>query len=431
MRYLDEAVTAAGGIALRYGLFHGAPNDGLIEPVRKRQFPIVGDGGGYSSFVHLDAAAAATVLALEHDGPAIYNVVDDAASGRLGAACSLAGERDELRPQLTALFTSATIRSSSAGVSALSAKEVDHMLPSSRFAAPLKPNVAYLSLNFDGNLTPSVEIPLQAVVSGEITLAGSCAFAGELGEALDLLAAGTVDVAPLVSAVVPLEEGPAVARPAARRRAGRAQGAADPMSGFDLSGRVALVTGASRGLGEAMALALARAGADVAVTSRSVESLAGVRAAIESLGRTAFPVALDVREHDSIRRAAGAAIERFGRVDVLVNNAGLNVRKPALELTWEEWNLVLDTNLRGAFFVAQAVAPGMIERGRGRIVNIGSVTSVLGAAAIAPYGASRGGIKQLTMSLADEWGPYGVTVNCLAPGSIRTAQTEALYQSEA
>jgi NAD(P)-dependent dehydrogenase (short-subunit alcohol dehydrogenase family) len=203
------------------------------------------------------------------------------------------------------------------------------------------------------------------------------------------------------------------------------------MSGFDLSGRVALVTGASRGLGEAMALALARAGADVAVTSRSLEALEPVRDAIESLGRAAFPVALDVREHDSIRRAAAAAIERFGRVDVLVNNAGLNVRKPALELTWEEWNLVLDTNLRGAFFVAQAVAPGMIERGRGRIVNIGSVTSVLGAAAIAPYGASRGGIKQLTMSLADEWGPHGVTVNCLAPGSIRTAQTEALYQSEA
>ena len=106
------------------------------------------------------------------------------------------------------------------------------------------------------------------------------------------------------------------------------------------------------------------------------------------------------------------------------------MRKPALDVTWNDWNLVLDTNLRGSFFVAQAFACGMVERGHGRIINIGSVTSVFGYAGIAPYCASRGGIKQLTMSLADEWGAHGVTVNCLAPGWFRTKQNAVLYENE-
>jgi gluconate 5-dehydrogenase len=113
-----------------------------------------------------------------------------------------------------------------------------------------------------------------------------------------------------------------------------------------------------------------------------------------------------------------------------VNNAGCNVRKPALDITWDDWNLVLDTNLRGTFFVAQAIARGMVQHGYGRIINIGSVTSVFGYAGLAPYGASRGGVRQLTMSLADDWGPRGITVNCLAPGWFRTAQNQVLYENQ-
>ena len=125
---------------------------------------------------------------------------------------------------------------------------------------------------------------------------------------------------------------------------------------------------------------------------------------------------------------AAEAEAAFGQIHILVNNAGCNVRKPALDVTWDDWNLVLDTNLRGSFFVAQAIARGMIARNYGRIVNIGSVTSVFGYAGLAPYGASRGGIRQLTMSLADDWSPHGVTVNCLAPGWFKTSQNRVMYK---
>lgn len=200
---------------------------------------------------------------------------------------------------------------------------------------------------------------------------------------------------------------------------------------FDLSGKIAVVTGASRGLGQYLGRALARAGADLVITSRNPADLRDFQAEIEGLGLRAVPVALDLRDQQSVHTVAERVAEHVGKVDVLVNNAGCNVRKPALDITWEDWNTVLDTNLRGSFFVAQAFARGMVARGFGRIINIGSVTSVFGYAGIAPYCASRGGIKQLTMSLADEWGSSGVTVNCLAPGWFRTQQNAALYQNEA
>jgi NAD(P)-dependent dehydrogenase (short-subunit alcohol dehydrogenase family) len=197
---------------------------------------------------------------------------------------------------------------------------------------------------------------------------------------------------------------------------------------FDLTGQVAMVTGTSRGLGQYFARALAQAGADLVLTSRKRETLRDFEKEITAMGRRAVCLELDVRDYESIQQMAREAEAAFGQIHILVNNAGCNVRKPALEVTWDDWNLVLETNLRGSFFVAQAVARGMIAKGYGRIINVGSVTSVFGYAGLAPYGASRGGIRQMTMSLADDWGKHGVTVNCLAPGWFRTEQNKVMYE---
>lgn len=197
---------------------------------------------------------------------------------------------------------------------------------------------------------------------------------------------------------------------------------------FDLSGQTALVTGASRGLGQYFARALAGAGADLILTSRRRDDLLPFARELEAMGRRVVPLALDVRDAASIEAMAEAATAACPQIHILVNNAGCNVRKPALDVTWDDWNLILDTNLRGTFFVAQAIARNMIAHGYGRIINIGSVTSVAGYAGLAPYGASRGGTRQLTMSLADDWGRHGVTVNCLAPGWFETAQNRVMYQ---
>ena len=199
---------------------------------------------------------------------------------------------------------------------------------------------------------------------------------------------------------------------------------------FDLTGQVAIVTGTSRGLGQYFAKALAQAGADLVLTSRNRETLAPFEAEIQAMGRRAVSLELDVQDQHSIEQVAREAEAAFGQIHILVNNAGCNVRKPALDITWDDWNKVLDTNLRGTFFVAQAIARNMINHHYGRIINIGSVTSVFGYAGLAPYGASRGGVRQLTMSLADDWGKHGVNVNCLAPGWFRTEQNKVLYENQ-
>ncbi|HIC17580.1 TPA: glucose 1-dehydrogenase [Candidatus Poribacteria bacterium] len=199
---------------------------------------------------------------------------------------------------------------------------------------------------------------------------------------------------------------------------------------FDLSGKVVIVTGTSRGLGQYMGRALAKAGADLVITSRNADSLHDFKKELEDLGRKVLPLELDVRDYDSIQNMAQAAVKHYKKIDILVNNAGCNIRKPSMEITWDDWDTVVDTNLKGTFFVSQAVAKHMILRNYGRIINIGSLTSVFGYAGLAPYCASRGGTKQLTMSLADDWGPFGITVNCIAPGWFKTFQNQVLYEDQ-
>jgi gluconate 5-dehydrogenase len=199
---------------------------------------------------------------------------------------------------------------------------------------------------------------------------------------------------------------------------------------FDLSGKVAIVTGASRGLGQSFATALAKASADLVITSRKLSALTEFKQQIESLGRKALPVQVDVLSQGDIENMVRAAVKEYGRIDILVNNAGMNIRKPSAEVTWQDWDSVLDTNLKGSFFCAQAVAKEMIKRKYGRIINIGSCTCVFGMEGIAAYSASRGAILSMTRSLAAEWGNYGITVNVLAPGWFKTAQNAVLYENK-
>jgi NAD(P)-dependent dehydrogenase (short-subunit alcohol dehydrogenase family) len=183
---------------------------------------------------------------------------------------------------------------------------------------------------------------------------------------------------------------------------------------FDLDGHVALVTGASRGIGHDLALALAHAGAQVVAGARSIPEL-------EEEG--IHPVELDVRERRSVDAAVASAIERFGKLDVLVNNAGLGTNHDALDATEEEWDELMAVNLKGAFLACQAAGRHMVERGYGRIVNMSSQAAAVGLRRHAAYSASKAGLEGLTRVLAVEWTPHGVTVNAVAPTFIRTPGT--------
>ena len=193
------------------------------------------------------------------------------------------------------------------------------------------------------------------------------------------------------------------------------------MDPFDLKGKTALVTGGNGGIGLGMAKGLAQAGATVAIAGRDK---AKNSAALKELGVNAVALEGDLREERAARSVVDEAAKRLGRLDILVNNAGTNIRKRPEEYSLEEWKLVMDTNLTSAFIASHAAYPHLKRAGGGKIVNIGSMMSIFGAAFVAPYGASKGGIVQLTRALACAWARDNIQVNAVLPGWIDTALTQ-------
>jgi NAD(P)-dependent dehydrogenase (short-subunit alcohol dehydrogenase family) len=199
------------------------------------------------------------------------------------------------------------------------------------------------------------------------------------------------------------------------------------MPSLRLDGRAALVTGGGRGLGLGIALALAHAGANIAIVARTAtqvdEAVAGVRA----LGRDAHGIVTDVSDPDAPSSIIQEALSRFGRLDVLVHAAGINIRKPAGEITRADYARLMRLNLESAFFLAQAVAPAMRAQGRGRIIAVGSIAAEIAIPRVSVYAMSKGALKQMVKSLALEWATDGITVNAIAPGRFWTAMTDAVF----
>ena len=204
-----------------------------------------------------------------------------------------------------------------------------------------------------------------------------------------------------------------------------------PPTLFDLTNRVAVVIGATSGIGKSIALGLADAGADVVPTGRRTDLVKAVVRDVEERGRRSLAVPADVSDDASIRGLADAVIKQFGKVDILVNAAGITVRRPTVDVSDTEWNRIIDTNLTGMLRACRAFGPHMIARRYGRVINIGSLTSLVALQEVTAYGVSKAGVAALTKSLAIEWAPHRVCVNAILPGVFRTALNEGLLDGTA
>jgi gluconate 5-dehydrogenase len=199
---------------------------------------------------------------------------------------------------------------------------------------------------------------------------------------------------------------------------------------FSLAGRTALVTGSSRGLGKAIATGLGEAGASLIVNGVDAKRCEDAAAELNEQGLNARPLAFDVANEQSVVRAFEGLDAEGIQVDILVNNAGIQLRKPMVELSSAEWHKVLDTNLTSAFLVAREAAKRMLQRGRGKIINIGSLMSGLARPTVAPYTAAKGGIKLLTQSMTAEWAPHGIQANAIGPGYMLTDMNQTLIDDK-
>jgi gluconate 5-dehydrogenase len=193
---------------------------------------------------------------------------------------------------------------------------------------------------------------------------------------------------------------------------------------FDLTGKIALVTGGSKGIGFGMAYALGAYGAQVIITSRGVEEGRLAEEKLKEAGFRATYIPSDVTKKEQIENLVETIVKDFGFIDILINNAGMNIRKPLIEVEESDWDQVLNVNLKGIFLVGQAVARQMIRQKRGRIINVSSILGTIGMPYQTPYAASKGGINQITKVWAEELAPYNITVNAIGPGYIRTPMTE-------
>ena len=204
----------------------------------------------------------------------------------------------------------------------------------------------------------------------------------------------------------------------------------NPFSEFDLSGKVAIVTGAGRGLGYHIALALAKYGADLVICSRTVSELEKTKVEVEKFGRRVLVQKMDVNKIPEIHAMVEASQKAFGHLDILVNNAGVNIPQWAIDVTEEAWDKILDTNLKGLFFCAQAVGRVMIEQKKGKIINISSQTGTVAIRQRAAYCASKGGVNQVTKLLAIEWAKYNINVNAISPTFLETPFTRPMFEKE-